>query len=253
MSSARNKRRRYRRRGRFGFLYKMLAVIALATAVFMGATVFFRVEEVVVEGNVRYRTQAVIDASEIVQGDNLFGLNKFEIARLIRKRLPYVEAVNIRRSLPATLLINVTECRAAAQVPGEDGQWLISRTGKVLERAPEDAAGATIVEGLNAVQPEAGSTLVVREGQQLRTAGLLALLSQLEQNNMLGRVAHIDAGSDARFIMSLDDRFTVKLPVGGDYAYLLGAMEKAIATLEPYEAGTLDLTVKDYTVIFSPA
>ena len=253
MSSARNKRRRYKRRGRFGFLYKMLAVIALAAAIFVGATVFFRVEEVVVTGNVRYRTQEVIDASEIVQGDNLFGLNKFEKARLIRKRLPYVEAVNIRRDLPATLRITVTECRAAAQVAGEDGQWLISRTGKVLERAAQTVSNVITVEGVNAVQPEAGSTLVVREGQQLRTTGLLALLSQLEENDMLDRVANIDVSSDARILMSLDDRFTVKLPVGGDYAYLLGAMEKAIDSLEPYEAGTLDLTVKDYTVIFSPA
>ena len=39
MAAARNNRRRYRRRGRFGFLYKVLAVIALTVAVVMGATV----------------------------------------------------------------------------------------------------------------------------------------------------------------------------------------------------------------------
>ena len=44
----------------------------------------------------------------------------------------------------------------------------------------------------------------------------------------------------------------LKLPVGGDLAYLLGAMGQAVAKLEEYETGTLDLTVKDYTVVFSP-
>ena len=86
--SPRHNRRRYKRRARFGFLYKLLAVIAMLAAVVMGATVFFRVEEMVVAGNVRYTAQQVIDATGIVHGDNLFGMNKFETARQIRQSCP---------------------------------------------------------------------------------------------------------------------------------------------------------------------
>lgn len=254
MSAARHNRRRYKQKKRFGFLYKMLAVIAMVVAVAVGATVFFRVENIVVAGNVRYTTQQVIDASKIVQGDNLFGMNKFDTARQIRRELPYVEGVNIRRGWPDKLIITVTECRAAACLTGEGGQWLISKSGKVLELVEQVNADVICVDGLHAVQPEAGLPLVVREGQQARGDGLLDLLRGLDKLGMLEKVTWIDMTSAANIRMDYDQqRFTVKLPVSGDFEYLLGAMEKAVATLEDYETGTLDLTVKDYTVVFSPA
>ena len=125
MSAARNKRRRYKKRGRFGFLYKMLSVIAIVAAVFMGATVFFRVERVEVTGNIRYDAAQIEQASGVVHGDNLFRLNKYDTAARIRRTLPYVESVNIRRRLPDTLVLNVNECIAAAQLSSGDGGWLM--------------------------------------------------------------------------------------------------------------------------------
>ncbi len=252
MSPTRHNRRRYRKKGRFGFFYKVLAVIALVVAVVMGGTVFFRVEEMVVAGNVRYSAQQVIDASGIVQGDNLFGMNKFDTARRIRRQLPYVEGVNIRRGWPDTLILTVTECQAAARLAGEQGEWLINKSGKVLELVEIGDTGVIRVDGLNAVQPETGSSLVVREEQQARSEGLLALLQGLDQCGMLEKVTWIDMTSASRIFMDYDGRFTVKLPVNADFNYLLGAMDKAVATLEEYETGNLDLTVKDYTVVFSP-
>lgn len=250
--SPRYNRRRYKRRARFGFLYKLLAAAAMIAAVVMGATVFFRVEDMVVAGNVRYSTQQVIEATGVEQGDNLFGMNKFETARQIRRKLPYVDGVNIRRSWPDTLVITVTESQAAARVTGELGQWLISKSGKLLELARGNEANVIRVDGLNAVQPEAGLPLVVREDQQGRGKSLLDLLQALDSSDMLKKVTYIDMTSPTRVVMDLDGRFDVRLPVGGDYAYLLGAMAQAVATLESYETGTLDLTVKDYAVVFSP-
>ncbi len=253
MSPARNNRRRYRRKRRFGFLYKLLAFFALLVALVMGATVFFRVEEIVVAGNVRYTRQEVMDASGVLLGDNLFGMNKFDTARQIRRELPYVEAVNIRRGWPDALVITVTECLPAARVAGEDGEWLISRSGKVLELVEQADTRVTRVDGIRIVQPEPGLPLVVQEGQQVRCDGLLALLQALDRCGIAQKVTWIDMTSPSRTRMDFDGRFTVKLPVNGDFDYLLGAMDKAVATLEEYETGTLDLTVKDYTVVFSPA
>ena len=253
MSPTRHSRRRYKKRRRLGFLYKMLVAIAMVVAVAIGATVFFRVEEMVVSGNVRYTAQQVIDASGIVQGDNLFGMNKFDTARRIRRQLPYVEGVNIRRGWPDALILTVTECQAVARLPGEEGEWLISKSGKMLELVENADTGVIRVDGLHAVQPEAGLPLVVRESQQIRGDGLLALLQGLDKIGMLEKVTWIDMTSPSHILMDYDTRFTVKLPVNGDFDYLLGAMGKAVDTLEDYETGTLDLTVKDYTVVFSPA
>ena len=135
---------------------------------------------------------------------------------------------------------------------GERGQWLISKSGKLLELTRNDGEDVIRVDGLNAVQPEAGLPLMVREEQQARGDALLALLQALDGAGRLKQVTYIDMTSPSRILMDLEGRFVVKLPVAGDFAYLLGAMGQAVAKLEAYETGTLDLTVKDYTVVFSP-
>ncbi len=251
MAAARKKRRRYKKRGRFGFLYKVLSVLALAIALFMGATVFFRVEQVVVTGNQRYSVQQVEEASGVAHGDNLFRLNKYDTAARIRRELPYVESINIRRRLPDTLVLNVNECTAAAQLTGGEGGWLISTSGKLLERV--DYTHSLQVSGIAPVLPEAGTTITVKPEYQTRADSLVLLLQALEETEMLSRATQLDFGSLTSIRMSFDGRFTVKLPINGDFPYLLAAMEKAIQSLEPYETGNLDLTVKDYTVVFSPA
>ncbi|MBQ3557785.1 MAG: FtsQ-type POTRA domain-containing protein [Oscillospiraceae bacterium] len=251
MSAARKNRRRYKKRGRFGFLYKVLSVIALAAAVFMGATVFFRVENVEVTGNIRYDAAQVEQASGVSRGDNLFGLNKYDTAARIRRTLPYVESVNIRRRLPDTLILNLNECAAAAQFSNGEGGWLISASGKLLDWS--DAPHCLRVVGMDPVLPEVGTALTVKPEYQTRADGMIALLQALQELDMLSRATRLDLSSITCIRMELDDRFTVKLPVSGDFSYLLAAMDKAIQSLEPFERGSLDLTVKDYTVVFSPA
>ena len=63
MASRRSNKRKRRRRGRFGFLYKLLSLAIILVVVAAGCVVFFRVEEITVEGEGRYTAQEIIDAS----------------------------------------------------------------------------------------------------------------------------------------------------------------------------------------------
>ena len=128
------RKRKRRRQGRFAPVFKLLFLVAMAAALVLGATVFFQVEHIVVTGNSRYTQQAVINATGIDLGDNLFGVSKTHVSQNIRRRLPYVQAVQVLRRLPNTVSITVTESAAAAQLEGEGG-WLINASGKLLEQA----------------------------------------------------------------------------------------------------------------------
>ena len=57
MAARRNRRRRRRNRGRFGFLYKLMSALIICAAILAGCIVFFRVDVVVVDGNVRYTSE----------------------------------------------------------------------------------------------------------------------------------------------------------------------------------------------------
>ena len=62
MARRRHSNRR-RRRGNFGFLYKLLSVLVICAAVVMALTLFFRVDTIEVTGTERYTEKDVIEAS----------------------------------------------------------------------------------------------------------------------------------------------------------------------------------------------
>ena len=276
MSAARNSKRSRRNRGRFSFLFKLLAIVAIGAALTVGATVFFKVEQVVVEGNQRYTAQEVDNASGIQIGDNLFRLNKYQIKSDILQTLPYVEGVNIVRRLPSTIAITVHEWDAVARIAytplpesavteqtaegegtvqmetaKENEVWLISVGGKLLEVSPEDSQ-AILVSGLTALAPKAGTMLAVPQEQQDKLNGLLALLGALEERGTISFVTEIDLTAAAQVRMRYDNRFWVKMPVNGDFTYFLRALEAVVEQRGPGEKGTMDLTREDYVVVYSP-
>ena len=133
MASPRNKRKRKRGKGRLGPLFKLLCAGAVAVALTMGATVFFQVETVAVTGNSRYSQEEIIKATGIQTGDNLFRMNKYQIAHQVLQGLPYVEELTIRRALPSTIVLTVKEWDAVARVeaPG---------TSAVVQTVPQPPA-----------------------------------------------------------------------------------------------------------------
>ena len=140
-----NKRRK---RSRASLVLKILCGVGVAAALTMGATVFFRVEDVTITGNSRYTSEEIQTASGIKTGDNLFHMNKFQIEEQMRHGLPYLEEVSIQRHLPNGVEILVKEWEAAAQVlpvsgaepaaPAEDPDELVPPPDPA---APPDPAG----------------------------------------------------------------------------------------------------------------
>lgn len=269
MASARNNRRHRRRgRGRFGPLFKVLCALAVVVALTMGATVFFQVETLAVSGNSRYTEEEIIQATGIQTGDNLFRMNKFQIKQQVLQKLPYVEDLLIRRGLPSTIVIHVTEWDAVARIEvssnapaveaaqeGEEadasadssaegdpsGQeestvdpaarepWLISVGGKLLEPAPADSK-AISVTGLTALMPSAGTQLAVPQEEQPQLDALLALLAELEERGMLDQVSAAEL-RDTRVVLRYLDRFDVEMPLNGDFGYHLSVLAQVVPQL----------------------
>lgn len=276
MASVRHKRKRKRRRSRFGVLFTLLCAVAVVAALTFGATVFFQVETIAVTGNSRYTQEEIIAASGVQVGDNLFRMNKKQISQQILHQLPYVESVSILRGLPSTLTFQVTEWDAVAQVEvyaqgqtqdsGEDGEtqqaaaqqaWLISVGGKLLEPVSASRTAPISVTGLTALAPEAGSMLAVPQDQQSKLTALTNVLEQLQEQDMMSRVSSIDLTHASYVLLRLDGSIDAKLPLTGDTGYYLRALSAAVEEENRRRGGqavgTMDLTQKEYTAIFTPA
>ena len=243
MAATRSRRRR--RRGRFGFLYKLLSVLLILCAVVAGSIVFFRVAEVKVVGEVVYSDEEIVAASSIEQGDNLFLIRRVPIGRKILNQLPYVREVNLRRVFPDTVVISITECAPAAALQGEDDSWwLLDRSCKLLEQGGTELTQSyPAVTGLTALMPAEGGNLAVSVEESGKTDALRQLLGALEDRGMLGQVQSIDLSGMSEIRMAYEGRFSVRLPVySDDFPKLIHWLEEAAAWLNAGQTGIIDLT-----------
>ena len=234
MARRRHSNRR-RRRGNFGFLYKLLSVLVICAAVVMALTLFFRVDTIEVTGTERYTEKDVIEASGIQLGDNLFLLNKYEAARSIAEQLPYIdiEDIRIRRELPDTLLIDVAECGTPQAVIQDGSAWLLS---------PKDtAAGDPTVDGCELLAPSVGTDIALSTEFANQQTSLLALLAALDAAGLTDRVDAIHLDDLSRLTMDYAGRFAVEMEYNADYDRMLQILEAGISKLESNQTGSIRL------------
>ena len=246
MARRRNSNRR--RRGSFGFLYKLLSMLVICGAIIAAVTLFFRVNTVAVSGEQRYTEDKIREASAIQTGDNLFLLNKYDVAQNIINALPYIEEIRINRKLPDTLLVDVKECGTPLAIVQDGSAWLISPMGKSVDHQ-EDAAAADYgtITGCQLLAPSVGSKIALSTEYSSQQESLLALLSALEEADMLDNVDGIRMDDLSAIRMDYIGRFTVKMPYGADYGQKLKILQMALESeyVQDNMTGTFDMMRED--------
>ena len=248
----RRRNNRRRRRGRFSFLYKVLSVLLICGAIVGAMTFLFRVNAIEITGLSHYSEAELLAAAGVKQGDNLYLINKYDVADDIFADLPFVQSVQINRRLPDTLTIAVQECIPAGAVKQEGGTWLVSSRGKILASIEaEEAMIYPVIDGVTLLSPAVGTTVALGEEQKVTEAKLLELLLKLEEKEMIAELRGIHMGEESVITMDYADRFTVKFAWDADFDYKLQNLEVVISKLEVNETGVIDLT-RDGVANFIP-
>jgi len=140
-----------RSRARKGLLRRLVSLGAQAAVLgaawlagrwiyrFCTTTPAFAVRTIAVRGNQRAKTADIVALSTSVLSENIF---RADLVRLREEicRSPWVLDATVRRSLPGTIEVTVTERKPAAIVGFEGGLWLVDASGRRLaEYAPEVA------------------------------------------------------------------------------------------------------------------
>lgn len=155
-----SKRHKLKRRGNNALLYIMVLILMLTVGVVLIFTVFFKVINIEVVGLSRYSKQDVIKTSGIVEGVNMFRLDRKGIEDALVKKYSYFEAVHLKYGLPDTITIKVMEAEPAGAIQQGETYILISASGRVLETdVTELMSGLPIIKGFNALQLSQGSTI----------------------------------------------------------------------------------------------
>lgn len=238
-------------RERTGLLYGILTVILVAVSIVAACTVFFRVESVVVQENVRYSEEQILSVAGVEIGSNLILTPKEQIAQRIYAALPYVEHVEVQKRFPTTLKLIITEANPVAVVTSNGEEWIIDSRGKFLEKSDETLSLQYIdVKGLEVLQPAQGKQVQVEDVDTARLTSLLSLLSVLEKCGMAAEVSSVDLTSATEILLSYDNRIQVKLLSNTDFNRKVQILKEILAVLTEWDQGTIDL--KTEIGYFSP-
>ena len=172
---------------------------------------------------------------------NLVLLNKYNVKQAIFDQLPYVETVVINRKYPDALILTVTECAASAALPGAGGTWLVSDTGKILERTAQLPEGCVSVTGCELVEPSVGAQAAFSDEDSYKLDRLLTLLHAAEEKQLLSMIGSVDLSDGTAITLTYLDRFTVRMPWDADLGYKLENVRRVVDELEANETGVIDL------------
>lgn len=242
-------------------LIRLGTVLALALALFLGCTIFFRVKDVVVTGTERYTAWSVREASGIEEGESLLAFGKTKAAGKIMESLRYVKSVRIGITLPDTVNICVEELEVVYGVQdAEDGWWLVSCDGRVVEKSNETKVKqTTVLKGFRLAEPQVGHSAVAQEPEQAasddtpvlitdqeRLEAALSVITQLERNEILGEVANVDVTDPANIQLWYKDDYQVLLGNPDRMDEKIMMMNRVIRQHEQeggYQSGVLDITL----------
>ena len=171
-----------RRKKRINPFLVILAFIFLLIGAFVfSRSSFFHVEQFDVEGNAYYTDDEILLMGGCETGKNIF----WDIdSKKIRSRLlqdAYMEDVKVRRLLPHTVKITVTERAQTAAIAYGDKYVVIDAAGIVLRKAGVDPK-VTVLKGLTISKLSMGEPIEIEEKVLFRQC--LEMISVMRQNDM---------------------------------------------------------------------
>jgi len=244
---ARRRRKRNRaslRRRRAAHLQKLFRSIGrlLFLATLIGAataalTIFFKVDTIEVTGSSRYDAAELKAGLSIRKEDNLFLWNKIKDGEALLEKFPYLDTVEIRRELPDTIIVTVTETTAVLAVLSDTGYFLVNERGKVLEQSA-DTQGLPVAFGVSLLGYHPGQT--VTHTSDAFADALLTVLEALHAEDMLADVDFVNLQSLTDIRVGYGGRFDIRFGTVDRMAYKAQYVNRVITErLSPSDIGRL--------------
>ena len=250
MRSRKLKRRRNRRIKRLIVLLVFFVLVAVTT---LSLTVFFKTQAVTITGNTRYDEEKIVEKSGIVLGENLIMLNTSQGGEALKEEFVYIEEVRVKKNIfTGTAQIVVREAEPFCTITTEDGYYLVSRGGTILERLTEDPEDMYTVTGLSVTENMIGQKLNSDGDEQLSV--LEEIFSAIESTGITN-ITEIDVKDVLDIVVNYENRIDVEFGTRTELEYKMKyAKEILEKNIKSYERGTLDVSYCHTTpnAVFSP-
>ena len=153
----------YKRKMKRVLFYMVTIVILFAVCCVLSLTVFFKIDNIEVQGKTRYDKNDIIASCLINKGDNLILCSTGGGEDKIKKDFPYIEEVDIQKKLFNTIIINVTEAKPTSVIESKGQFVVLSKTGKIIEIDKEKKYSVPTVLGAELKSVKLSSTVEYKD------------------------------------------------------------------------------------------
>lgn len=182
----------------------VLLIIVIAGIIYFLTTPMFNITNIEVTGNEKNSVDTYVSLTKIeLNSTNIFEITKNKITKNIKEN-QYVESVQIKRKLPSTLEINVTERKVSYQAEYNDNYIYLDKQGYVLE-LNEKKKDTIIIEGLETTKG------AITEGQRLNNEDLfkldtvLKLVNCCKYNSIQNEITSINVSDTNNYAIKFDN------------------------------------------------
>lgn len=231
------RRRRIRKRRIilfFVFFILMMTVVGVA----LSLTVFFPIKRIVVSGSDIYTPQQIADACGLKAGDNLFAFSGQKLTETLRSNLPYVAAVAVKRELPDTVHLTVTDAAEHACYLVDGKYYTVGRDGFVLSSGDSPSENVFEIRAKD-VKCKVGSMVEYKN----QTTGdlILKIAGYLEDNKV--KIDYIDVTDPVSISAKVEGRFIVNFGNGNYLERKIAHMAAMIKNMEEGKTGKINLSM----------
>lgn len=241
-NAVQKRRRRRRRSGNIRAALLLFCTTVTVIALLCAATVFFRIGNITVTGTSPYTEEEIIGAAGIQPGGSLIFFEKNRVIRQLFAACPYLETVRIHRQYPDTLKIIVTQSIPLAVVESGDAAYILSESGKLLQKTRQpEKAGLCVVTGVTLQDPTVGKLAKFSAAETEKP--LFLALNTFSENGILKEIGTVCLKELYDISFTYTDRFTVKIGTTDDLNRKLRYMQTLIEEkISSTATGTIDVS-----------
>lgn len=229
-----------KKRKKLGVWFLLLVLILLLAGASVGAYYYTIVDTITVSGSSSYTKEEVIALSGLYTGRNIF-LYDLDAAKKGIEKNPYISCLSVKRVLPKTIVIEVSERKefAAVQTLG-GGFCVIDRTGYVLDVSRQDTGSLLPVYGLSSMSFTVGMR-IDDDKSKLRPYTVMELINALGVK--YDEIEYIDISNTSSVKLKTKTGVTVILGDSVDIPQKIERMFKALSRVDPAKAETATIYV----------
>jgi len=213
----------YKKRIRRNRRNRKILFILVLLAVFMCILYFapwFKINKINVAGTAVLTEKEVISASTIGYGRNVFRTSIKKAKRCISE-LPYVSEVKITRKFPATIQIDVTECKVSGYIEYSDTYIYVDDKGKMLEQnkmPPQNTV--PLIENLNINKYVQGE--IIQSKNEDKAEYIIDLFEVLKKNGLIEKTTLINIPDVHNLSITIDNKLEVFIGENNVLDYKIG-------------------------------